>query len=48
LHHYIQRGFKPEDIINLDAWSKEFYFASMMLYFDEERKKYEALSPGGK
>ena len=47
VHHYLQRGFEPEKIINLSVWDREFYTASMLLFFDEERKKAEALSGGG-
>jgi hypothetical protein len=46
VHHYLQRGFAPEKIINLSAREKEFYTASMLLYFDEEKRKWEALGNG--
>jgi hypothetical protein len=46
IHHYLQRGFKPEDVINLSAWEKEFWMASMLLFYDEEKRRYQALSGG--
>lgn len=47
IHHYLQRGIKPEDIINLSAYGKEFYTASMLLYFEEETEKWKAVGGGG-
>ena len=39
LHHYLQRGFKPEQIINLPYIDKLFYRASMDLAIEEEIEK---------
>jgi len=36
IHHYLQRGFKPEYIINLPFIDKLFYRASMDLYLEEK------------
>jgi len=47
IHHYLQRGFKPEDVLNLSTWATEFYMASMLLSFDEEAEKWRAVNGGG-
>jgi hypothetical protein len=48
LHHYLQRGILPEKIIGLSARAKEFYTASMLLYFEEEKEKWGAAGGDGK
>ena len=44
LHHYLQRGFTDEHILSLSPTQKAFYSASMVLYYEEEAKKYRALT----
>jgi hypothetical protein len=46
LHHYLQRGIKPEDVINLSLTEKMFYKASLEAWLDEEERKYRALAGG--
>ena len=46
IHHYLQRGFSDEYILNLDTEQKYFYMASMLLYFEEERDKFKAMMGG--
>jgi hypothetical protein len=47
IHHYLQRGIKPEDVINLPPTAKQFYAASMLLFFEEESEKWKAVSGSG-
>ena len=44
LHHYLQRGIKPEDVINLPLADKVFYKASLEVYLDEREREYKALA----
>ena len=44
LHHYLQRGIKPEDVINLPLADKMFYKASLEVYLDEREREYKALA----
>ena len=44
LHHYLQRGIKPEDVINLPLAEKVFYKASLEVYLKEKADEYKALS----
>jgi len=46
LHHFLQRGIKPEYIMNLPLTEKMFYRASMDLFIEEETAKYRALTGG--
>jgi len=46
LHHYLQRGFKPEQIINLPYIDKLFYRASMDLAIEEEIERLNSLGGG--
>lgn len=38
LHYYIQRGFNPEYILNLDLESKLFFKASMDITLEEKSR----------
>ncbi|WP_427340651.1 hypothetical protein [Caloranaerobacter sp. DY30410] len=40
LHHYLQKGFKLEYLLNLKATEKLFMIASMEQYFEEEKAKW--------
>lgn len=42
IHHYLQRGFKIDDLLNLKEPEKLFMMASMSLYFDEEKAKWSS------
>ena len=44
LHHYLQRGIKPEDVINLPLAEQIFYKASLEVYLEEREREYRALS----
>ena len=44
LHHYLQRGIKTEDVINLPLTEKMFYKASVEMYLEEREREYRALS----
>ena len=46
LHHYLQRGIKPEDIINLPLAERVFYKASLEVYLQERAREYKALAGG--
>lgn len=46
LHHYLQRGFSDEFLLNLSPVQKIFYMSSMELYYEEEAAKYKALTGG--
>lgn len=46
IHHYLQRGFSDEFLLNLTPTQKQFYMASMELYYEEEIAKYRALTGG--
>lgn len=48
LHFYVQKGFDWEKIINADTSEKLFLKASMETAIEEEIKRYEALTGGGK
>ena len=41
LHHYLQRGFKMDYLLNLDNTEKLFMKASIEQYFAEEKAKWE-------
>jgi len=41
LHHYIQRGFNPEYLLNLDYDTKLLMMASIEKYFEEKDKEME-------
>lgn len=47
IHHYLQKGFKPEYIIKLSLTEKMFYKASMEINLEEEYNKIKAMSGGG-
>ena len=47
MHYYLQKGFAPEQILNLPFREKMFYKASMALAIDEEVQKAKAMSGGG-
>ena len=36
VHYYLQKGFKPEDILSLDYLSKLFYLASMEVELEKQ------------
>lgn len=40
IHHYLQKGFTMEHLLNLRADERLFMIASMIQYFDEEKAKY--------
>ncbi len=46
LHHYLQRGFTDEYLLNLSPMRKMFYISSMKLFYEEEEAKYRALAGG--
>lgn len=46
VHHYLQRGWKLNDFIDLTLFDKQFLMASMALHIDEETEKYKALAGG--
>jgi len=43
VHHYLQRGFDHEKILNLSYMEQMFYMASMNLCIEEDVAKYKAL-----
>ncbi len=45
LHHYLQKGIKPESILGLNLTERLFYQASMELYLKEEGEKLKLLNP---
>lgn len=47
IHHYLQPGVSPENIINRTGLEKLFFKASMTLHFEEEAEKYRQLFGGG-
>jgi hypothetical protein len=40
LHHYMQRGHTLDYLLNLGESEKLFYQASLLLYEDEETKRW--------
>jgi len=40
LHHYVQRGHRLKDLLELDHAEKVFMMESMVLYFEEEAKRW--------
>lgn len=44
LHHYLQKGFAHEYILNLSNLEKVVYKASMELALEEEAERMKALS----
>jgi hypothetical protein len=40
IHHYLQKGFSHEYLLNLGPVEKLLYKASIDLYFDELRTKF--------
>ena len=40
MHHYIQRGHKLNDLMKLDHAEKRFMIESMVLYYEEEAKRW--------
>ena len=44
LCHFLNRGIRPEQIINLPYGEKLFYKAAYELYCEEEYEKYKALA----
>jgi hypothetical protein len=40
LHHYVQRGRDLGELINLDGATKLFMKVSMILYYEEEAKRW--------
>jgi len=41
LHHYLQRGHSLSELLNLDPVTRRFYKISMLLYYEEEAKRWE-------
>lgn len=41
LHHYLQKGFKLEYLLELDYWTKQFMSSSLDIVLEEEQKKEE-------
>jgi len=46
LHHYLQKGFDPEKLINLPYRAKLFYAASMEIDIEDEVEKTKAMAGG--
>lgn len=44
LHHYLQKGHKLKDLLNLSYTEKLFYIQSMILYYEEEADKWKELT----
>ena len=44
IHHYLQKGFTDEYILNLPLERKLFYMASMILSFEEEAARIKAMT----
>lgn len=40
IHHYLQKGFQMEYLLNLSFQEKLFMESSMDLHFEEEKAKY--------
>jgi len=45
IHHYLQKGFNDEYILNLETSKKLFYKASMELAIEEEVERLKAIIP---
>ena len=44
LHHYLQKGILPEQIINRPISEQVFFKASLEVYLEEREREYRALS----
>jgi len=42
LHHYLQRGRSLSELLSLDPIERRFLKVSMLLYYEEEAKRWGA------